>query len=73
MEKVGVLLALLKAMLAVAIVLVSTLYLEIITDWKERDIKIGLIIAVVCAIILLITIIVLIQMPRCCNWQPSQT
>ncbi len=60
MEKVGVLLALLKAMLAVAIVLVSTLYLEIITDWKERDIKIGLIIAVVCAIILLITIIVLI-------------
>lgn len=48
----------LKALLATATVSVSAVYLGIITDWKERDIKIGLTIAVICAIILLITIIV---------------
>lgn len=48
----------LKALLATAIVSVLAVYLGIITDWKERDIKIGLIIAIICAIILLITIIV---------------
>lgn len=48
----------LKALLATAIVSVSAVYLGIITDWKERDIKIGLTIAVICTIILLITIIV---------------
>lgn len=48
----------LRALLATAIVSASAVYLGIITDWKERDIKIGLTIAVICTIILLITIIV---------------
>lgn len=48
----------LKALLATAMVSVLAVYLGIITDWKERDIKIGLTITVICAIILLITIIV---------------
>lgn len=47
----------LKALLATAMVLVLAVYLGIITDWKERDIKIGLTIAVICAIILLIIIV----------------
>lgn len=48
----------LRALLATVIVSASAVYLGIITDWKERDIKIGLTIAVICTIILLITIIV---------------
>lgn len=48
----------LKALIATAMVTTLAVYLGIITDWKERDIKIGLIIAIICAIILLITIIV---------------
>lgn len=48
----------LKALLATAMVSVLAVYLGIITDWKERDIKIGLTITVICTIILLITIIV---------------
>lgn len=48
----------LKALIATAMVSTLAVYLGIITDWKERDIKIGLIIAIICAIILLITIIV---------------
>lgn len=48
----------LKALIATAMVSTLAVYLGIITDWKERDIKIGLTIAIICAIILLITIIV---------------
>lgn len=48
----------LKALIATAIVSALAVYLGIITDWKERDIKIGLTIAIICAIILLITVIV---------------
>ena len=48
----------LKALLATAMVLALAVYLGIITDWKERDVKIGLTIAIICAIILLITVIV---------------
>lgn len=48
----------LKALLATTIVLTSAVYLGIITDWKERDVKIGLTIAIICTAILLITIIV---------------
>lgn len=48
----------LKALLATAMVSALAVYLGIITDWKERDIKIGLTIAIICAIILLITVIV---------------
>lgn len=48
----------LKALIATAMVSTLAVYLGIITDWKERDIKIGLTIAIICAIILLITMIV---------------
>lgn len=48
----------LKALIATAMVSALAVYLGIITDWKERDIKIGLTIATICAIILLITVIV---------------
>lgn len=48
----------LKALIATAMVSALAVYLGIITDWKERDIKIGLTIAIICAIILLITVIV---------------
>lgn len=48
----------LKALIATAMVSVLAVYLGIITDWKERDIKIGLTIAIICAIIILITVIV---------------
>lgn len=48
----------LKALLATAMVSALAVYLGIITDWKERDVKIGLTIAIICAIILLITVIV---------------
>lgn len=48
----------LKALIATVMVSALAVYLGIITDWKERDIKIGLTIAIICAIILLITVIV---------------
>lgn len=48
----------LRALLAAAMVTASAVYLGIITNWKERDVKICLVIAVICTIILLITIIV---------------
>lgn len=48
----------LKALIATAMVSALAVYLGIITDWKERDIKIGLTIATICTIILLITVIV---------------
>lgn len=48
----------LKALLATAMVSALAVYLGIVTDWKERDIKIGLTIAVICTAILLVTIIV---------------
>lgn len=48
----------LKALIATAMVSALAVYLGIITDWKERDIKIGLTIAIICAIILLIIVIV---------------
>lgn len=48
----------LKVLIATAMVSALAVYLGIITDWKERDIKIGLTIAIICAIILLITVIV---------------
>ena len=48
----------LKALIATAMVSALAVYLGIITDWKERDIKIGLTIAIICTIILLITVIV---------------
>ena len=48
----------LKALIATAMVSALAVYLGIITDWKERDTKIGLTIAIICAIILLITVIV---------------
>lgn len=48
----------LKALIATAMVSTLAVCLGIITDWKERDIKIGLTIAIICAIILLITMIV---------------
>lgn len=48
----------LKALIATAMVSALAVYLGIITDQKERDIKIGLTIAIICAIILLITVIV---------------
>ena len=51
----------LKALIATAMVSALAVYLGIITDWKERDIKIGLTIAISCLIILLTTIVIFLN------------
>jgi hypothetical protein len=51
----------LKALLVTFIVSISGVYLGIITDWKERNIKIGLIIAISCLMILLTTIVIFLN------------
>lgn len=51
----------LKALLVTFIVSISGVYLGIITDQKERNIKIGLIIAISCLMILLTTIVIFLN------------
>lgn len=51
----------LKALLVTFIVSISGVYLGIITDWKERNIKIGLITAISCLMILLTTIVIFLN------------
>lgn len=51
----------LKALLVTFIVSILGVYLGIITDWKERNIKIGLIIAISCLMILLTTIVIFLN------------
>lgn len=51
----------LKALLVTFIVSILGVYLGIITDWKERNIKIGLITAISCLMILLTTIVIFLN------------